>query len=207
MAELLTKRQAQVLSAIERFVWRHKLSPSQRDIGRALRIPDVRAVQKHLQALEAKGYLKLHAGRHCGIELLMGLKTPVVSSIAAGTPIEAEENVDEWMDLPPGICRRKPDAMARIRGDSMSGPPSNINDGDLVGIYSAQTADPGKVVVFAIRGEHTDKEELTVKEFRIDNGKFVLVPHNRDLQPMRYDPEDVRIVGIYSGFLVRKGRG
>lgn len=204
MAELLTPRQAEVLAALEKWAYRHGQMPSQRELAQALRIAHVRAIQKHLEALAEKGYLRLHPGRDYGIELLHGLKVPVVYSVAAGTPIEAHENVEDWVDVPAGVFRRKPDVFMKVKGHSMEGPPTHICDGDMIGVFSASTADPRQVVVVAIPSKKTDREELTVKELRIDNGDLLLIPHNPLEQTMRYPPEDVRIVGIYSGILMRQ---
>ena len=204
MSDLLTPRQAQVLAALEKMVNRTGLMPSQRELGKALQIAHVSALQKHLHALADKGYLRLHAGRDYGIELLHGLKVPVVYSVAAGLPIEAQENVEDWVDVPPGMFRRKPDVFMKVKGHSMAGEPSHICDGDLIGVLSASTADPRQVVVVAIPSKKTDRDEITVKELRVDNGELVLVPHNPDYEIQRYQPDEVRIVGIYSGILMRR---
>ncbi len=204
MSDLLTPRQAEVLAALEKWTHRYGQIPSQRELAKTLRIAHIRAVQKHLDALAQKGYIRLHPGRDYGIELLHGLKVPVVYSVAAGVPIEAQENIEDWVDMPAGVFRRKPDVFMKVKGHSMEGPPTHICDGDLIGVFSASTADPRQVVVVAIPSKRSDREEITVKELQIDNGELVLIPHNPAETAMRYPPEEVRIVGIYSGILLRQ---
>jgi repressor LexA len=197
MFEDLTQRQVEVLAAIEKFLQKRRVPPSQREIGKALRITGVRAVQKHLQALQAKGYLKLHAGRDYGIELLRtpdsGL--PLIGQVAAGLPIEAVENVERYVNVPPDIFRRRPDYLLRVRGDSMI--EAGIRDGDWIAIRKADTADSGEIVVAMRDGE------VTVKELLIEEGFVVLKPHNRALAPIRIPGDEVMVVGVYTGGLIR----
>jgi len=202
-------RRIQLLDYLREYVVAHDCPPSQREIADELGINKF-AVQKHLKVLEEAGHVRIRSDIARGIQLLVPYQDslPVIGSVAAGTPIEAEENIESWVPVPAEWHgRKRPNVLMHVKGNSMSGPPSNINDGDLIGVYSAQTADPRKVVVFAVPSKKTGKDELTVKEFMVDNGELVLIPHNRDLEPMRYNPEDVRVVGIYSGLLVRRGSG
>jgi repressor LexA len=162
-----------------------------------LRINSSKGVWDHLAALERKGYIRRRAGTRRSLQVIQRAATglPLIGEVAAGTPIEAVENVERYVNVPPDIFRRRPDYLLRVRGDSMI--EAGINDGDWIAVRKAETADSGEIVIAMRDGE------VTVKEMLIEDGYVVLKPHNTRLKPMRFPPEEVSIVGVYTGGLIR----
>ncbi|WAL68471.1 transcriptional repressor LexA [Amycolatopsis cynarae] len=179
----LPPRQQRILVAIRDWVVRHGYSPSTRQIGDAVGLRSSSAVSKHLASLEEKGFLRrgtavsrpidvrmfLHepAGREPGED---SVPVPVVGDIAAGTPISAEEHLDDVLTLPRELTGRGTVFGLRVRGDSMID--AAICDGDLVVVRQQSEAHSGQIVAAMIDGE------ATVKVYRRRNGHVYLEPRN-----------------------------
>ena len=197
--QTLTERQAEVLKAIESHIRKTGLTPSIRELMPRLKLRSTRAVWDHLETLARKGYIRVHRERARGIQVLQSLegRLPLIGEVAAGLPIEAVENVERYVNVPPEVFRRRPDYLLRVRGDSMVD--AGIRDGDWIAIRKAHTADPGDIVIAMRDGD------VTVKELAIEAGFVVLKPHNARLRPMRIPAGDVVVVGVYTGALIRPG--
>lgn len=193
--EVLTHRQAEVLQVLEGYIERFGMPPTVRELMPLIRVSQIKAATDHLQALANKGYIRLHAGRSRGIQILQPAEygLPLIGRVAAGRPIESVEHVERVVRVPPDLFRRKPDYLLRVYGDSMFD--AGIRDGDWIAVRKAETADPGQIVVASLEGE------ITVKTLNIDNGMVVLVPENPAYQPIRIAPENVNIVGVYVGLI------
>ena len=199
----LTDKQRRVLEIIQRGVRRTGDAPTYREIARALGV-DVRAAYQHVRALERKGCLeRTGRGKSGGIRLapehVPPVGVPVVGRVAAGTPILAEENIEEHIDLGRefGLGRHagggKLDGaddlfLLRVRGDSMTG--AGILDGDLVLVRRQPTVRDGEIAAVVIG------DEATVKRVRFRKDGIVLEPANSKYRPMLLDGEDsVSIAG------------
>lgn len=196
----LSTRQREILDVIERHLRDRGYPPSVREIGEAVGLTSPSTVHNHLATLQRLGYLRRDPTKPRAIEMRFdtssGLameRRPVrhvalVGDVAAGTDVLAQENVEELLPLPADFTGEGELFMLRVRGDSMVD--LGILDGDYVVARQQPEARPGDVVVAGIPGD-----EATVKTFQRKGGKVSLVPANRRLQPMTFEPDDVQIYG------------
>jgi len=179
----LPPRQQRILLVIRDWVVRHGYSPSTRQIGDAVGLRSSSAVSKHLAVLEDKGFLRRSPTMSRPIDVRVFLRetqttqpaedsvaVPVVGDIAAGTPISAEEHVDDILTLPRGLTGRGNVFGLRVRGDSMID--AAICDGDIVVVRQQSEAHSGQIVAAMI------DDEATVKVYRRRNGHVFLEPRN-----------------------------
>jgi repressor LexA len=196
----LTARQREVLEIIEKHMRDRGYPPSVREIGEAVGLTSPSTVQAHLAALQRHGYLRRDPTKPRAIEVrwdptsdaVMDRRpvrhVPLVGDVAAGTDVLAQENVEEVLPLPADFTGEGDLFMLRVRGDSMID--AGILDRDYVVCRSQKTADEGDVVVAGIPGD-----EATVKRFTTKGDKVVLEPANERLEPMVFDPQEVRVFG------------
>ncbi|WP_328611588.1 transcriptional repressor LexA [Amycolatopsis sp. NBC_00345] len=182
-ASALPLRQQRILVTIRDWVVRHGYSPSTREIGDAVGLRSSSSVSKHLASLEDKGFLRRSTtmSRPIDVRLFLdgsaareqsedSVPVPVVGHIAAGTPISAEEHVDDVLTLPRGLTGRGTVFGLRVRGDSMVD--AAICDGDIVVVRQQSEAHSGQIVAAMI------DEEATVKVYRRRGGHVYLEPRN-----------------------------
>jgi repressor LexA len=198
--ERLTRRHHAILEFIEQTILERGWPPSVREIADAVGLSSTATVHTHLKNLERWGYLRRDGSKPRAIEVLREIHTgapaerrparavPLVGDVAAGTDVLAAENVEEVYPIPADFCGEGELFMLRVRGDSMV--EAGILDGDYVVARHQDTAESGDIVVAGIPGE-----EATVKTFTRKGGKVVLLPANARLEPMVFDPDDVRIYG------------
>jgi len=195
----LPPRQQRILVAIRDWVVRHGYSPSTRQIGDAVGLRSSSSVSKHLANLEEKGFLRRSSSMSRAIDVRMFLHdptaqeptndsvaVPVVGDIAAGTPISAEEHIDDVLQLPRGLTGRGSVFGLRVRGDSMID--AAICDGDIVVVRQQTEAHSGQIVAAMI------DDEATVKVYRRRNGHVYLEPRNPDYDVI--DGDKAVILGI-----------
>jgi repressor LexA len=198
MVELnLTKRQQEIFDFIKRYSARHGYPPTVRDIGKAIGLTSSSTVHAHLANLEKVGLLRRDPSKPRALEVLVdkakqvvapgGL--PVVGQVAAGQPVLAEENIEEYVDVPPIAGGDQGEFVLRVRGDSMKD--AGIIEGDHVVVQRQETALDGEIVV-ALVGE-----EATVKRFFQESDHVRLQPENEALEPIR--TRDVQVLGRVVG--------
>jgi repressor LexA len=189
----LTKRQKEILDFLTEFIEREGYSPSMEEVAEHFHFASLNAVFKHLEALEARGYLHRDANRARSIELSGGKNSgvrslPLFGYIAAGQPIEAVAN-PESLHLPEELLPKQSQCyVLRVRGDSMI--EEHIEDGDYVIVEACEKADNGDVVVALIDGE-----SVTLKKLFSEGGKIRLQPANANIAPIILAPERVKIQG------------
>ncbi|GAA1967927.1 transcriptional repressor LexA [Amycolatopsis minnesotensis] len=179
----LPPRQQRILVTIRDWVVRHGYSPSTREIGDAVGLRSSSSVSKHLASLEDKGFLRRSDSMSRPIDVRAFLHepgaressedavpVPVVGDIAAGTPITAEEHMDDMLKLPRELTGRGTVFGLRVRGESMVD--AAICDGDIVVVRQQSEAHSGQIVAAMIDGE------ATVKVYRRRNGHVYLEPRN-----------------------------
>jgi repressor LexA len=179
----LTARQQRILAAIRDWVVRYGYAPSTREIGDAVGLASTSSVSRHLRVLEDQGLLRRGrtATRPVDVRLFLGadvserrdpdtVGVPLVGSIAAGTPILAEEMAEETLTLPRDLVGRGNLFSLRVRGDSMID--AAICDGDIVVVRQQSEAYNGDIVAAMI------DEEATVKVYRRRGGHVLLEPRN-----------------------------
>jgi repressor LexA len=198
MVEGLTERQRETLQFIAEMVDQRGYPPSVREIGEALGLASSSTVHSHLQALQRKGYLRIDPTKPRAIELMFDAETelpierrpsrsvPLLGRIAAGTPIMAEENVEEIYPMPLDLIGDGNLFMLEVHGDSMID--DGIMDGDFVVIRQQPTAHSGEVVAAMVPSEYGDAPEATVKRIRHRGSAIVLEPANERLEPVEAPP-------------------
>jgi repressor LexA len=198
----LTKRQQEIFEFIKRYSSRHGYPPTVRDIGKAVGLASSSTVHAHLANLEKIGLLKRDPTKPRAIELLdravEGVRNavrptglPLVGHVAAGQPILAEENVEDYVQTPPVCGGEDGEYLLRVRGESMKD--AGIIEGDLVVVRPQETARDGEIVV-ALLGE-----EATVKTFFQEPDHIRLQPENATMEPIR--TKEVRILGKVVGLM------
>jgi repressor LexA len=172
----LSTRQRQILAMIREWVDRHGYPPTMREIASAVGLASPSSVAHQLQVLEERGYLRRDARGSRAVDIRTpedsenDVRVPLVGAIAAGTPILADQHVEEELTLPQSLVGRGTLFALRVKGDSMI--EAAICDGDMVVVRQQQTADSGDIVAAMIDGE------ATVKVLRTDGRKVELVPRN-----------------------------
>ena len=204
---MLTGRQQEIWDFLVDYVDRHGYPPTVREIGERVGLASPPTVHAHLANLERAGYLKRDPTKPRALELT-GLQRrqggkaaqseglPLVGQIAAGGPMLAEENVEEYVALPEQLCGGGADFLLRVRGDSMID--AGILDGDIVAVRKSDTAVNGDVVV-ALAGEDESADEATVKRYFRESGRIRLQPENAALEPIYAKHVQIlgKVVGVF----------
>ena len=202
----LTKRQQEIFDFIRKYSGQYGYPPTVRDIGKAVGLASSSTVHAHLANLEKLGLLRRDPSKPRAIEMLErgvgnavesvkgivrteGL--PLLGAVAAGQPMLAEENIEDYVTIPDMAGGGDGDYLLRIRGDSMKD--AGILEGDHVVVHSQETARNGDVVV-ALLGE-----EATVKRFFREPDHIRLQPENDTLEPIR--SKEVKVLGKVVGVL------
>ena len=202
----LTKRQQEIFDFIRKYSAKYGYPPTVRDIGKAVGLASSSTVHAHLANLEKIGLLRRDPSKPRAIELLdravgsavdsvrgmvraEGL--PLLGSVAAGQPMLAEENIEDYVSVPEIAGGEAGEYLLRIRGDSMID--AGILEGDYVVVHPQDTASDGEVVV-ALLGE-----EATVKRFFRESDHIRLQPENETMEPIR--SKEVKVLGRVVGLL------
>jgi repressor LexA len=199
----LTPRQRRIVDFIAETVRDRGYPPTVREIGEAVGLTSSSSVHAQLANLERLGLLRKDPTKPRAMTLsdsprVEGVVVPLVGRIAAGTPILAEQNVEDHLVVPMGFAGDAEHFALTVRGDSMVG--AGILDGDVVVVRAQSDADDGAIVVALLPGPA--EEEATVKRLRRRRGRIVLVPENPALEPFDMDP-DGRILGTVVSVLRR----
>jgi len=208
MVELsLTKRQQEIFDFIKRYSADVGYPPTVRDIGKAVGLASSSTVHAHLANLEKLGLLRRDPSKPRAIEMLDRAREgveqavenvrslvrpdglPLVGQVAAGSPVLAEENIEEYVAVPPLAGGETGEYVLRIRGESMKN--AGILEGDYVVVRPQEDATDGEIVV-ALVGE-----EATVKRFFRETDHVRLQPENETMEPIR--SKDVRVLGRVVG--------
>jgi repressor LexA len=206
----LTKRQQEIFDFIKRYSAKNGYPPTVRDIGKAVGLASSSTVHAHLANLERLGLLRRDPTKPRAIELLDRMRgdvggavgtvaenvrslvrpgLPLVGQVAAGQPILAEENIEDYVQVPPIAGGEEGEYVLRVRGESMKD--VGILEGDYVVVRPQETATDGEIVVALIG------EEATVKRFFREEDHVRLQPENASMEPIR--SKDVRVLGRVVG--------
>ena len=198
MVEGLTERQRQTLEFIREAVSERGYPPSVREIGEAMGLTSSSTVHSHMQALQRKGFIRIDPTKPRAIEVLFDPETglaaeraparsvPLLGRIAAGTPILAQENVEEIYPMPADLVGDGNVFMLEVHGDSMID--AGIHEGDFVIIRQQPTAHSGEIVAAMVPNEYSDDAEATVKTIRHRGSAVWLEPANPSLEPFEAPP-------------------
>ena len=185
----LTSRQKQILKFISEFIDNNKFPPTRSELARHFGFRSPNAAETHLRALEAKSMIGIERGAARGITLLplsagelpasANLPLPLIGRVAAGSPILAQENIEDEYRVDPALFSRKPHYLLRVQGMSMQD--AGILDGDLLAVHRTPEARNGQIVVARV------DDEVTVKRFRRRGFRVQLIPENIDFEPIEVD--------------------
>ncbi len=200
----LTPRQERILEWVREFMGRTGFPPTRAEIARGLGFRSATAAEEHLRALARKGAVELLPGASRGIRLAewdtwRSGTLPVVGRVAAGSPILAEENIEDHCRIDPGWFRPRADYLLRVVGESMRY--AGIMNGDLLAVHRTPEVRNGQVVVARLG------DEVTVKRFQRYGHDIRLLPENPLFAPIVVRPDgaaELAIEGIGVGVL-RKG--
>jgi repressor LexA len=210
-AAVLTARQQEIWGFLVDYVDRHGYPPTVREIGEAVGLASPSTVHAHLANLERNGLLKRDPTKPRALELvghrrsapaaepaedMRGVhRLPLVGQVAAGGPLLAEENVEDYVAVPEPLARGGEEFLLRVKGDSMIN--AGILDGDLLVVRRQQDARNGEIVV-ALAGDDESADEATVKTFYRESGRVRLQPENDALEPIYADHVQIlgRVVGV-----------
>jgi len=198
---MLTGRQQEIWKFLTDYVDEHGYPPTVREIGEAVGLASPSTVHAHLANLERAGLIKRDPTKPRALELRRDPKTrtdvhrlPLVGEIAAGVPLLAEQNVEEYVSVPEPLAGGGEEFVLRVKGDSMVN--AGILDGDLAVVRRQQSAQDGEIVV-ALAGADETADEATVKRFFREDGRIRLQPENDALEPIYAD--HVQILGKVTG--------
>lgn len=202
----LTKRQQEIFDFIKRYSDKHGYPPTVRDIGKAVGLASSSTVHAHLANLEKLGALRRDPSKPRAIELFDRVASsvvgatqrvigrdgslPVLGSVAAGAPMLAEENIEDYVSVPPEAGGERGQFILRVRGESMID--AGMLDGDFVVVAKQDSASDGEIVV-AMVGD----DSATVKRYFRESDHIRLQPENKTMDPIR--STDVTIVGRVVG--------
>ena len=193
----LTKRQQEIFEYVKSYASDHGYPPTVRDIGKAIGLTSSSTVHAHLANLEKVGVLKRDPTKPRAIEVLvdkakavvMPNGLPLVGQVAAGQPVLAEENIEEYVPVPQIAGGDQGEFVLRVKGDSMKD--AGIFDKDYVVVRPQSTATNGQIIVAMLEGE------ATVKRFFKEKERVRLQPENEALDPIY--ARDVEILGRVVG--------
>ena len=206
---MLTVRQQEIWQFLVEYTDGHGYPPTVREIGEAVGLASPSTVHAHLANLERGGLLKRDPSKPRALDLI-GHRTvaatapqtveevprlPLLGQIAAGSPLLAEENVEDRIAVPEPLGRGA-DFLLTVRGDSMI--EAGILDGDTLVVRKQEDASNGDVVV-ALAGDDEGANEATVKTFYRESGRIRLQPENSALEPIYADHVQVmgKVVGVF----------
>ncbi len=204
---MLTARQQQIWDFLVEYVDRRGYPPTVREIGEAVGLASPSTVHAHLANLERAGLLKRDPTKPRALELARtrrvepgreisasARKLPLVGEIAAGGPLLAEQNIEDYLAVPEPLSSGGEEFLLRVKGDSMVN--AGILDGDIVVVRRQQDARDGDIVV-ALAGDDEAADEATVKRLFREDGRIRLQPENDALEPIY--AAHVQILGKVTG--------
>jgi repressor LexA len=204
---MVSDRQRAILEFLQEYVDQHGYPPTVREIGEAVGLRSPSTVHAHLAHLERAGLLRRDPTKPRAIELTDRrrheqtqepevLRLPLVGQIAAGGPLLAEQNVEDYLAVPETLSAGGEEFLLRVKGDSMVD--AGILDGDIVVVQRRQDARNGEIVV-ALAGDDESADEATVKRFFREDGRIRLQPENDALEPIYAPFVQVlgKVVGVF----------
>ena len=190
----ISAKQEEILEYIKSQILERGFPPSVRDICEAVHLKSTSSVHSHLESLEKNGYIRRDPTKPRAIEILDEsfnmlrremVNVPVVGTVAAGQPILAEQNIDNYFPIPSEYMPNEQSFILKVKGESMIN--AGILDGDKVVVRPQQTADNGEIVVALL------DDSATVKRFHKDGSTVWLMPENPAYDPI--DGTQAQILG------------
>lgn len=196
----ISAKQQEILEYIKETILKKGYPPSVREICEAVHLKSTSSVHSHLETLEENGYIRRDPTKPRTIEILDDnfnltrremVNIPVLGAVAAGQPILAQENIENYFPIPAELLPNQQTFMLRVKGDSMIN--AGIFNGDQIIVAQQETAENGEIVVALL------DDSATVKRFFKENGHFRLQPENDAMEPILTD--SVQILGKVIGLM------
>jgi repressor LexA len=201
--EKITPKQQEILEYIKETILKKGYPPAVREICEAVNLKSTSSVHSHLETLERNGYIRRDPTKPRTIEIIDDcfnlarrevVNVPLLGTVAAGMPLLAQENIENYFPIPTEMLPDKEVFMLRVKGDSMI--EAGIFNGDLIFVEKTVTAENGEIVVALL------DDSATVKRFYKENGHYRLQPENASMEPIIVD--EVQILGKVFGLFRMK---
>lgn len=195
----ITAKQQEILEYIKENILKKGYPPAVREICEAVNLKSTSSVHSHLETLERNGYIRRDPTKPRAIEILDDefaltrremVQVPMIGTVAAGQPILAQENIEDYFPIPANLLPNKETFMLRVKGESMIN--AGIYDGDRVLVVQENTAQNGDIVVALV------EDSATVKRFYKEDGHYRLQPENDTMEPIIVDQVSVlgKVIGL-----------
>ena len=199
----ISKKQSEILEYIKMQILQRGFPPAVREICEAVNLKSTSSVHSHLETLEKNGYIRRDPTKPRAIEILDDTfnltrremtNVPLLGRVAAGEPIFAEENIENYFPLPVEMLPNSETFLLTVRGESMIN--AGILDGDYVLVEKRNTASNGDMVVALI------EDGATVKTFYKEEGIFRLQPENDTMEPIIVNKLEIlgKVIGVFRFF-------
>lgn len=196
----ITDKQREILEYIKETILKKGYPPAVREIYEAVRLKSTSSVHSHLEQLEKNGYIRRDPTKPRTIEIIDDtfnlarrevVNVPLLGTVAAGAPILAQENIENYFPIPVEMLPNKEIFMLKVKGDSMID--AGIYNGDRVIVAKADTARNGEIVVALV------DDSATVKTFYKEKGRFRLQPQNASMDPIILDEVQIlgKVIGLF----------
>ena len=196
----ITDKQKEILEYIKEMILKKGYPPAVREICEAVHLKSTSSVHSHLESLEKNGYIRRDPTKPRTIEILDDdfaltrrevVNVPVIGTVAAGTPILAEQNIEDYLPIPAEMLPNKEVFMLKVIGNSMI--EAGIYSGDKVIVAKQPDAENGDKVVALV------DDSATVKTFYKENGHFRLQPENSTMDPIILDHVEIlgKVIGLF----------
>jgi len=196
----ITDKQKEILEFIKACILKKGYPPAVREICEAVHLKSTSSVHSHLESLEKNGYIRRDPTKPRTIEILDDdfaltrrelVNVPVIGTVAAGVPILAEQNIEDYLPIPAEILPNKEVFMLKVKGNSMI--EAGIYNGDKVIVAKQPNAENGDKVVALV------DDSATVKTFYKENGHFRLQPENSSMDPIILDQVEIlgKVIGLF----------
>ena len=196
----ITDKQREILEYIKEMILKKGYPPAVCEICEAVHLKSTSSVHSHLESLEKNGYIRRDPTKPRTIEILDDdfaltrrelVNVPVIGTVAAGVPILAEQNIEDYLPIPAEILPNKEVFMLKVKGNSMI--EAGIYNGDKVIVAKQPNAENGDKVVALV------DDSATVKTFYKENGHFRLQPENSSMETLSLDQVEIigKVIGVF----------
>ncbi|MGN0158014.1 MAG: transcriptional repressor LexA [Brotaphodocola sp.] len=196
----ISAKQQEILEYIKENILKKGYPPAVREICEAVHLKSTSSVHSHLETLERNGYIRRDPTKPRAIEILDDefaltrremVQVPIIGTVAAGQPILAEENIEDYFPIPANLLPNAQTFMLRVKGESMID--AGIYNGDQVIVTQTNTAENGDIVVALI------EDSATVKRYYKENGHYRLQPENVNMDPIIVNELEIlgKVIGLF----------
>lgn len=196
----ITAKQQEILEYIKENILKKGYPPAVREICEAVHLKSTSSVHSHLETLERNGYIRRDPTKPRAIEILDDefaltrremVQVPMIGTVAAGQPILAQENIEDYFPIPANLLPNAETFMLRIKGESMID--AGIYDGDRVIVSQTNVAENGDIVVALI------EDSATVKRYYKEKGYYRLQPENATMEPIIVNDLEIlgKVIGLF----------